>query len=195
MVDSFSNLFASQTIRDLEQHSLHVVDLVIADTELRAHTKKKIACSQSYGKPCTTLWSIMIASNVDKITRRRLLTEIESVLAQDQVPQFREFANTFSYYVLNHRSAVFHMAETEFGHLGEVAMNALEVEGSDVWSWLSKAFSGIWQWDENGVLCDQYEIEENAYSNDDISNTILNLVDIITATEAYVNYKSGFEYE
>jgi len=195
MVDSFAALFSSQTLQVLETHSQNVTDAVFRDDEaLRLHTQRKINCSQSYGRPCSTLWAIIAASNFDKATRRRLLTEVEAVLARDQVPQFREFANTFSFYVLNNRSAVFHLAETEFGHLGEVAMNALEVEGSDAWSWLSKAFSGIWQWDENGVLCDQYEVEENAYSNDDISNTILNLVDAIMSTDQYQIYKSGFEY-
>jgi hypothetical protein len=196
MVDRFSALFAPNTLRCLETHSENVVHIVFSsavDEALRDHTEKKIRCSQSYGQPCSTIWAMIAASNFDKATRRRLLTACESILAPDQVSQFREFADKLAYFILNRKSAVYNIADTEFGHLGEVAMNALEVEGCDVWSWLGKAFSGIWQWDENGVLCDQYEVEENAYSNDDISNTILQLVDAITATDAYAQYQSGFE--
>jgi hypothetical protein len=194
MVDHFSSLFAADAIRNMEQQSEYVVDLAIgSDTHLRDHTLKKIMSARSFNEPCSTLWAIAIACNFDKQTRRDLLNQYELVLASDQILEFREFFDTFCYFVHNNKSVVYNIAESEFGHLGEVALKALELEGSDIWSWLAKAFSGIWQWDEHGVLCDQYEVEINAYSNDDISSTILQLVDSVTASDAYAQYKSGFE--
>jgi hypothetical protein len=196
MVDSFSSLFALDAIQNLDEQAARVVDLAYwneADVQLREHTRHKITSANWNGQIVSPIWGIIIGCNFDKATRRRLLTHLESIIAHDQIKELREFADTFSYYITNNRSVVYDIAETEFGHLGEVALKALEIEGGDAWTWISKAFSGIWQWDENGVMCDQYEVEENAYSNDDISSTILQLVDAITASDEYLKYKSGFE--
>lgn len=159
------------------------------DEHYALHMRKKIEeCTSYAGGSVTTvsqLWAVIAGANLDKATRMSVLASIEAGLDEQERDALREFANKLCWFLMNHTSAV---ASVATSYLGEVGMEALRLCdaacGGDWWQWLQGVMTGSIDWEER---CHSLE-----WSNDDINDAGVQLLDLVSAMPEYAAYKSGY---
>ena len=164
----------------------------LGQDSLGDHMRRKIEACTSYAgggvSSVSELWAVIAAANLDKGNRLSILATVEAGLDAQETAALREFGDKFCWFVMNQTTKVADAATSELGEVGVEALRVCDnVCAGDWWQWLQGVMLGNVDWEEVDTSLE--------YSNDDINEAGVRLLEIVTSLPEYATYKSGYERE